>query len=129
MNKWPWLEEVKYFQTWQYRYVNQSLRCISSFICNHLRWLSHILNSGISSNFYFLFPRPCLLCILSSLAWSSWRNPYLCVEAQPLLFISCITPKTTHRIRRILATFLSSILCLSVIFISNHIETPNFFLV
>lgn len=54
-------------------------------------------------------------------------SPYLCLEAQLLLFICCATPKTLH-IRRVLATCLSSFVSLFVTFISNHIETPNFFL-
>lgn len=125
---------MKYFQTREYKYIDQPLRCISRFLCNHLRLWSHSLDSGTASHFIF-----CLLvlafCVfsfhLSGLpdTWGPIYHPYFCREARLLSFICCATPKTAHNIRRVLAVLFSSILSLFVMFISNHTEALNFSLV
>lgn len=55
--------------------------------------------------------------------------PYCCREAQPLSFLCCATPKTPHKIRKVLAALFFSILSLFVLFISSHTEAFSSFLI
>lgn len=67
----------KIFSDMKCKYIDQSLKCVSSFICHQPVFLSHIVGPAILSNFYFL--SVVLACCVTSLRLPS-------VPALPSLF-------------------------------------------
>lgn len=131
MNKWPLLKLVKCFQAQKYKCIDQPQRCISSFICNQLGSLRHSKSYFRPWNLFWLL-HLLFLCFVRALFTKllslTVSAPFTALPFAGIWNSSFPVLSAVSNTRRVLATLLFYSLSLIVTFISNHIETPNCFL-